>query len=377
MEEGTLVRWFKQEGDTVEVGEVVFLVETEKTSMEVESTVSGKIARILFPEGATIKAGSAVALVVSEGEELPSGIPIPAVVESVPVISTSGGVSEKVTNAGQPSLPAAQDHIRASPAARRLMRERFIDPSLVQGTGPSGAITSDDVNRLLVASKDFKIVSVGELTGRRLATARKLSQTGIVPVTLVCECDATWLLQTKSSYVGGGEEPSLTELIIPCVAKALKAHPRVNSLFENGKLRTVENINIGVAMDAPEGLIVPVIKNADRLSLAEIMSITRTLRDKTKAERLLPQDLEMGTFTITNLGMFGVGLFTPVINPPQVAILGVGLVTESPVSRNGKIESVKRLALCVTFDHRVMDGVEAARFLQSVKSSIENPEIDK
>lgn len=373
-EEGTLVEWHKKEGDSVKEGEEVFLVETEKTTMEVPSTVTGRIVKILYPPGTTLKAGQVVALAALLGEEVTDGqikelVSKLGAKESAPIAPIP---TTQMAEAKQPAEQAKPESAaRASPSARRLMREHSLTPEHVTGSGPGGLITADDVEKAVEAISSFKVSSTIELAGRRLTIARGLSQSGVVPVTLMTDANVKALVEGRAKASVDGKRPSITVLLVPLVARVLKLYPSVNAIFENEKIKIIENINIGVAVDTPDGLIVPVLKNADRMSIREVMGTLEALAEKARAGTLSLAELTLGTFTITNLGMLGVKSFTPVVNPPQSAILGVGIVEERPIVREGKVEVGYMTTLSLTFDHRVMDGAAAARFLKSLMEIVE------
>ena len=378
IDEGELIEWHKREGDSVTPGEKLFLVETQKASLEVESNVAGKLLKILCPVGTTVKVGQVVAIVVAPGEvvsedevgKLATGpTTIPEVPQAPQIPSPS------IQGRSQPG-PDAGPLVRASPSARRLMREHLISPDSVTGTGPGGLITASDVEKAVQTSSSFKVVKTIELTGRKGTMAKRLSQSGAIPVTLMRDVDATELVGWRVKITVEGRHPSITEMLVPLVAQTLKAHPDVNAVIENGRIKVIENVNIGIAVDTPEGLIVPNLKNADKLSINEVMANAKTLSEKARAGSLTVEELTMGTFTITNLGMFGVRSFTPVVNPPECAILAVGILEERAVAKEGKVEVRNMITLSLTFDHRVMDGAGAARFLATLSELVCNPKFD-
>jgi len=378
IDEGELIEWHKREGDSVTPGEKLFLVETQKASLEVESNVAGKLLKILCPVGTTVKVGQVVAIVVAPGEvvsedevgKLATGpTTIPEVPQAPQIPSPS------IQGRSQPG-PDAGPLVRASPSARRLMREHLISPDSVTGTGPGGLITASDVEKAVQTSSSFKVVKTIELTGRKGTMAKRLSQSGAIPVTLMRDVDATELVGWRVKITVEGRHPSITEMLVPLVAQTLKAHPDVNAVIENGRIKVIENVNIGIAVDTPEGLIVPNLKNADKLSINEVMANAKTLSEKARAGTLTVEELTMGTFTITNLGMFGVRSFTPVVNPPECAILAVGILEERAVAKESKVEVRNMITLSLTFDHRVMDGAGAARFLATLSELVCNPKFD-
>jgi pyruvate dehydrogenase E2 component (dihydrolipoamide acetyltransferase) len=216
------------------------------------------------------------------------------------------------------------------------------------------------------------VTSSTELSGTRLTIARKLRQINneAVHVTLIADVDATSLDMAKLRHSSDRPAPTITELLIQLVARTLRLHPQINAIFEENRIKTIDNINVAVAVDTPDGLKVPVVRDADKLSLSELVEKLRTLSHRARTGELTLEDTNGGTFTITNLGIFGVEAFTPIINPPQCAILGVGAMEEKPVVREGQITVRKIMTLSLSFDHRVMDGVTAARFLNALKNAI-------
>jgi pyruvate dehydrogenase E2 component (dihydrolipoamide acetyltransferase) len=382
--EGTIIQWLKHEGETVRVGEPIFVVETEKTTVDIEANVSGTLLKIIHPEGVTLQAGRVVGL-LAQPDEKPSTEVIEAKLrEIIAREAIQQPLREPVTPASTQKEASAelaatgQRPIRASPAARQLMRDYGIDPATITGTGPAATITIRDVK--LAAQKigpvesELRVTSSTELSGTRLTIARKLTQinTEAVHVTLMADVDVTSLFEVKSKHPIGQLTPTVTELLVQVVARTLRSHPEINAIFEGNRIKFIDNINVGVAVDTPNGLKVPVLKDADRLRLNQITEKVRSLSEKARTGKISLQDMSGGTFTITNLGMFGVEGFTPILNPPQCAILGVGVVQEKPAVLNGQITVRKMMTLSLSFDHRVIDGVTAARFLNALKSTISN-----
>ncbi len=377
--EAKILQWLRHEGDVISAGEPIFVAETEKTTVDVEATASGNILKIIHPEGTTLQAGRVVALVAQPGEN-PSSAEIEAKLAEISARENKQKTVQEMTKPS-PAIPAisvvrSEREIVASPAARRLMREHGIDPASVVGTGPASTITVNDVmaavQRIKPAQSELRVTSSTELSGTRLTIARKLTQINseAVHVTLMADVDATPLVEAKMRHSSDRPAPTLTELLIPLVARALRLHPQINAIFEENRIKVIDNINVAVAVDTPDGLKVPVVKDADKLSLSQIVEKVRSLGDRAQTGKLTLEDMNGGTFTITNLGMFGVEGFTPIINPPQCAILGVGTMEEKPVVREGQITVRKIMTLSLSFDHRVMDGVTAAKFLNALKNTI-------
>jgi pyruvate dehydrogenase E2 component (dihydrolipoamide acetyltransferase) len=379
--EAKIIQWLRHEGDTISTGEPFFTVETEKTTVDVEANVTGKIVKIIHPEGVTLQAGRVVALVAQPDENPPPQVIQAKLAEILARETKQEPVPEKSLSqlqAGPPQSTApttSEQAVRASPAARRLMRDYKIAPDSIVGTGPASTITVNDVMsavQKLKPQSDLRITSSTELSGTRLTIARRLTQinTEAVHVTLLADVDVTALSDVKSRHSADRPPPTMTELLISVVARTLRLHPQINAVFEENKIKIIDNINVAVAVDTPDGLRVPVVKDADKLALSQIVEKVRTLTERAKTGKIALEEMNDGTFTLTNLGMFGVEGFTPIINPPQCAILGVGAIQDKPVVIEGQITIRKVMTLSLSFDHRVMDGVAAARFLKDLKESI-------
>jgi pyruvate dehydrogenase E2 component (dihydrolipoamide acetyltransferase) len=323
-----------------------------------------------------------VVALVAEPGEAPSAQEIDAKIAEINIRESkrepTAQSASQVLMAETRETAAKNKHVRASPAARRLMRENKIDPGSIIGSGRGSTITANDVILAIQKScpQGLRVVSTLELTGTRLTIARKLTQSHneAVHVTLMADVDATYMYELKKKHSSDTPSPSFTELLIPMVARALRLHPEVNAIFEDNQIKIVDNVNVAVAVDTPNGLKVPVIRDADKLVLPDIVTRLRKVTEAAKKGQLTIEDMSSGTFTITNLGMFGIEGFTPIINPPQCATLGVGAVIEKPVVAEGQVAVRKVMTLSLSFDHRVMDGVTAAKFLSSLKTIISNDE---
>jgi len=341
MEWGRIVEWLKKEGESVREGEAVAVVEGEKTTFEIHSPADGVLEKILR----------------NVGEEVGVG-------ESLAIVQEAGAKEEAVL----------EERTRASPAARRLAKEHGIDLTTVKPTGPEGTVTKEDVMMVIETLKKETEVRPGrviKLEGIRRAIATRLSHSfhTSVPVTLMTEFDADRLQAAVKEAKAKGI--SFTAVIIKATAKALSEDSTLNAIWENDMIVQKDEINIAVAIDTPQGLYAPVIKNANTKSLAEISSELSELRRKALESNLSPEDLKGHTFTVSNLGAEGVTFFTPVINPPAVAILGFGTIDEKPVVRQGAVVAGKVGALSLVFDHRAVDGAPAASFLRRLRRIIE------
>jgi pyruvate dehydrogenase E2 component (dihydrolipoamide acetyltransferase) len=377
MTEGTIVRWLKNEGDQIEKGELLLEVETDKATMEVEARASGVLGRILVGSGVTLPVGQTIALIIQPGESLP---PLPT-----PIISTSASGEEEAPSAQSSPLASAtvdretRPSIRASPLAKRVAREHRIELAKICGTGPHGRITEDDVLRALEAQTEVEDGFL-ELNRIRKLTAERMAQSfQTAPhFYLAVEADAGEILVlhrelTQAVEAQPNPRLSLTDLLVAAVALALREHPLANSAWADGKIRVNQGIHIGLAMATDDGLVVPVLHNADQKSLAELALMRDKLIQKAKAGKLSLDELTGGTFTVSNLGMYGMDFVHPIINPPQSGILGVGRIRDRVVPFQGQVAIRPTVHLTLSVDHRVLDGTTAASFLHRVSELIEDP----
>lgn len=378
MEEGLIAKWLKHEGDTVYEGEAICEVETEKTTDEIQAPASGTILKIVHNEGKAVPVNAVIAVIGSPGEDISS---IPEL-GGLPTPTAAPTPTERVepTVARPAELEPSLERIKISPSARRLARERGIDITKIRGTGPSGRIVSEDVLRSAEkpeAAFPVEAYKSAQLAGHRKVIADRLSlsaRTAVhVPITM--EVDMTSASKLKKDQDKTGSRISYNDLLIKAVATALEEIPRMNSMLLGEELRTMQEINVGLAVGLEDDLLVPVIKNANRLSLAEISENASNLIERARSHSLTTKEMSGGTFTISNLGMFEVDLFAPVINPPETAILGVGRIASKVVVVGESGVTVRpMMTLTLVFDHRVVDGMLAARFLQRVKELLETPE---
>jgi len=363
MKEGTVIEWFKKEGDTVEKGEPLVEVLSEKATYDVEAPASGVLRKILAPKGTDVPVAGILGIITAPDEELPE-IEVAAAVPRIEVEEAVAVPERKV-------VERVEERFIASPAAKRLAREHDIDLTQVRGTGPEGRIVEEDVRSLIEEMKVTpRVREVIPLTGIKKTAAERVSLSARTApqTTLTMEVDMSNAMKLHEKV-----QVSYTDMLVRAVAKALREHSIINSTLEDEKIKIFADINVGVAVATERGLIVPVIRNADKKTLEEIASVSKELFEKTKQGKLTKEELTGGTFTITNLGMYGVDIFTPIINPPETAILGVGRVVERPVVVDGQIMVRPLMQLSLTFDHRVVDGAPAAEFLQKIKKFLENP----
>ena len=362
MEKGRVLEWFVAEGGTIKEGEPLLTVETDKAAVDVDAPISGVILRIVGQVDQEYPVGATLAWIGEEGEEIPD--------TPEPTAAATPISAEK----------------RVTPVARRLADRHGIDADALDGTGPDGRVTKEDVQRAIDAGPaEAGAAAPGgnrvPLTGIQRTAAERLSaswrETPLV--TEGIEVDFTACLAARAEKTAAwqeahGIEPSINDIVLKATAEALKAHMRLNAAYAEGAVEQFQEINLGVAVDSEQGLIVPVLHGADRLNIGEIAKATRDLGAKAREGKLPLTDLEGGTFTVTNLGGLGVDWFTPVLNPPQCAILGVGRVRRAPAVVGDDIVVRDIATLVLSFDHRVVDGAPCARFLAHLKALIENPD---
>ncbi len=374
MQSGKIVEWLKKEGETVQKGQPIVVIEGEKTTFEVEAPESGTLSKLLAAVGDDVQVSQPIAII---------GIGTASTVSTSTQVGAPGSQSPQpaVTAPTESTVPG--ERTVASPAARRLAQEAGIDLTIVQGTGPGGRISREDVLAAVNQQKSAQpivpalktrqpqIMKKASLEGIRKAVAERLSfsERNTVPVTLTIETDATKLVKLKDT-----EHVSFNSFVVKAVAKALEVHPMMNSSIEGDEITTYSDINVCVAINTDQGLVAPTIANANRKSLQEINNEVSLLAEKAKSNQLTIQELTGGTFTISNLGAYDIESFAPIINPPQCGILGLGRIAYKPYASGEQITTRPLTVLTLVFDHRIIDGLPAAKFLQTVKRNLEDPE---
>jgi pyruvate dehydrogenase E2 component (dihydrolipoamide acetyltransferase) len=398
MEAGTIVRWLKSEGEQVEKGEPLYELDTDKVTQEVEADASGVLLRIAVQEG-EVPVGQTIAVIGEEGEEV--------AVEAAPETKTDEEPQEEGSRApardedrergrqastdGAPQVseaPAAEParadgRVKASPLARRIARERGIDLASLRGTGPEGRIVAEDVERAAAAPA---VAAVSERTGEvervpltslRKTIARRMTEAWQAPAfQITMSADMTRAVELRERLLeraGEGVRPSYNDILIKVCAAALMRHRDVNARFAGDAVELLPSADIGVAVAVPNGLIVPVLRAAEVKSIEQIAVESRELVTRTREGKLRQEDLEGGSFTISNLGMYGVEQFVAVLNPPQAAILAVGAVEDRVVVTDGELEVRPLMTMTLTCDHRSLDGATASEFLRTVKDFLEEP----
>ena len=389
MESGTIVRWLKQEGDRVEKGEALYELDTEKVTQEVEAEAAGVVLKILAGEGEEVDVGKPVAVIGEEGEQVESA-PEPEAKAEAQAEEPAAEAEQREPEPEAPAErvesqePATRDgRIKASPLARRIARERGVELSEVRGTGPEGRIVAEDVERALAmpaapAPQVAGEVERVELTRIRRTIARRLTEAWTIPVfQLTVSADMTRANEVVRRHREAKEDVKLTvtDVLTKVCAQALMRHRPVNAQYTEDAIVRYPTANVGIAVAAPSGLIVPVIRSAERLTLSQIAMARSDVVTRARDGKLRQEDLEEGTFTISNLGMpqYGIEQFVAVLNPPQAAILAVGATEDRVVARDGDLEVLPMVTLTGTFDHRAVDGADGAEFLATVKAYLEEP----
>jgi pyruvate dehydrogenase E2 component (dihydrolipoamide acetyltransferase) len=380
MEKATIVAWMKEEKSRVAKGESICIIETDKINFEMESPEAGILVKILAKEGAALPVGGVIAVVAKEGETFDLDTVIKQAKEGkahleerppeIPIAISPSGTREE------------RRETKASPLARRIAEEKRVNLEGIHGTGPGGSITKEDVLRAFEerAAGSLQISKKIPLKGIRKVIAERmtLSWHTAPRVTQVMEVDMTEAVRFRDKHRSNWEEQgvrvSLNDILIKVMSQALREFPEINSSMKGDEIEVYGNVNIGIAVATERGLIVPVLQNTHRKSLLEIAQGSRVLIQRTQDGKIGPDDLKFGTFTITNLGAYGIDLFTPIINQPESAILGVGkLDRKVKVIDGDKIAIRWMMNLCLVFDHRVIDGASAAQFLSKVREILENP----
>jgi pyruvate dehydrogenase E2 component (dihydrolipoamide acetyltransferase) len=399
MEEGTILHWLVAEGDRVEVGQALVEVETDKANVTYEADAAGTVLALSVGEGATVPVGAPIAVIGAPGEELPRAPTAETLAAAAaPVagdVGASSRASGKAATGPSPttSAPPRSGRTKASPLARRLADRLGVDLAALAGSGPHGRVIRADVERAAAASNGGAEAptrvapvrepvvsakgeaSVHQLTRLQRTVARRMAESrATVPdFELRCEVDMTGIVELRERLRESTDTVlSYNDFIVKAVALALKEFPRVNGSYRDGAVETYSQINVGIAVAADDSLVVPTIFDADRLSLGEISRTARELTARVRDGTISPAELAGGTFTVSNLGMYGIDSFSAVINPPQAAILAVGSLKPRPVVLgDGQIAARQTLELTLACDHRVLYGADGARFLDRLREGLE------
>ncbi|WP_077302151.1 dihydrolipoamide acetyltransferase family protein [Virgibacillus pantothenticus] len=423
MSVGTLLQWFKEAGDYVEVGEPLFEIMTDKINIEVESYEEGTLLKKYAQVDEDVPVNAVIGYIGEKGEEVPEQPPVysgEGIEDTVPETTSEKEESENDQNL----LNQDQGKIRATPAAKRVAAEHNVDLSSIRGIGPEGRIQEQDVRdsldqkRVLSTPLAGKIAiennldigaiagtgargkivksdvltqmnrkesvdtvpEIWKLSGLRKVIAQKMTESvqTIPHVTLTSEIDMSNAVSLREALLPTIEQQtgyrlSYTEIIMKAVSYALRLHPRLNASLVEDEIIMNHDINIGLAVALDDALIVPSVKQADTKGLAELTKTSKMLGEKARDNRLSPEEMSGSTFTISNLGMYAIDGFTPIINPPETAILGVGRIMDKPVIVNGEVTVRPMMVTSLSFDHRAIDGAPAAAFLTELKSLLEDP----
>ncbi len=396
MESGAISAWLVEEGQEVQKGQALLEIATDKVTMEVEAQADGILRKILVPVGQEVPVSTTIGVIAAADEDIDSYVaaapsdPVPAAAPSAPAPPATPAPAIPVAPTPAPPAPVPSADAdgrrphKTSPKARKMAAEHGLDLSGVNGSGPGGRIVSADVLALVEQARLAPVptpaapVAEGliELSRAEQVAAERLtaSYQQIPHIHISMDVSAVWLQQFRTGYQLEGKKISFNDLIVKATARTLSEFPRVNSLEEGGRFRYASQINVGVAVAAEQGLVVPVIHDAAEKTVEEIALEGTRLIDAARRGELGPDDMLGGTFTISNLGMFGVSRFTAIINPPQVAILAVGAIENRVVASGADAFAVRpQLTLTLAADHRVVDGALAARFLARLKEVLETP----
>ncbi len=367
MKIGSVIQWFKKEGEEIQKGEPVVEVLSEKVTYEVEAPASGILRKILANEGVDLPIGATLALITAPNEELPE-IKFNAATQSSEKI-------EEILAEKKVKSAVVRERILASPAAKRMARDNDIDLALLEGSGPNGRIVEEDVEHFIEESarpkphvkREIPLMGIRKITAKRLTSSFQTAPHSFI----IMDVDMTKAVKLKEKT-----KTSYTAMLIKAVAETLRDNLVMNSTIADDRIRIYEDINIGVAVSTEKGLVVPVIRNADKKLLEEISTELNELTEKAREGKLSKEELTGGTFTVTNLGMYGVSMFLPIINPPEAAILAAGGIFKKPVVADDEVKVKPILTLVLAYDHRIIDGAPASIFLRDVKKVIEEGNLE-
>ncbi len=394
MTEGTLVRWLKKEGDKIEMGDILAEVETDKATMEMESFDEGILKEVYVKEGGKIGVGQKIALILGDGESADAPAPAPAAADKPASASDKPASTPKAAQAPAAApQPTGSSRVKASPLAKKVAAERGVSLEGVVGSGPGGRIVEKDVPLAGSAPKTaavpapIKLEKTGgdekriELSGMRKIIAERLlaSKTQIPHFYLSIEVDAAPLMRLRAEVNAANEAAGLgkitvNDFVLLAVARAAQQCPKVNAAWGGDHVMEYGSVNISVAVAVDDGLVTPVIRNAQSLSLREISVAVKDLATRARTKKLKPEEFAGGTLTVSNLGSYGIDQFYAIVNPPQAAIVAVGGITKKPVvNKKDEIVVGQRMTVSLSGDHRVVDGAVGAEYLGALRKLIENP----
>lgn len=402
MEEGTLLEWLKKEGDAVKSGETIANIQTDKATLEMEAPGSGTLAGIMVEAGATVPVGKPMAAILTSGEKLPEGWGNGSAArpesktppsESKPQTPAVSQRSEEPKAEQAPAVVTQTNgaRVKASPLAKKIAMGLNVDLRTVKGSGPGGRIVEKDVRAAAQSSvaapeakaktvtyaaapqdKEVSLNKLRQITAQRTAQSKREAPHFYVTV----DVDVERILELRKMYEADGvDKPSLNDFVVRACALALREMPVVNSIYQDGKLLELGAVNIGMAVALDDGLTLPVIHNADQLSISQISSVSKELAEKARANKLSPEELSGSSFSISNMGMLNVDVFAAILNPPNAGILAVGTAKKRAVvdEESGEIVARTRMNVTGSFDHRVVDGAVGAKFMNVVRDFLEAP----
>ncbi len=421
MTEGTITKWLVKEGDKVEIGQPLFEMETDKNTIQIDSTAAGEVLKLVAKEDETVPITETIAIVGKKGEDFTDLLPKKEEKKPEPAPAPAAPAPAPAAKAA-PAAPVADDvtpialeggRIFVTPRAKMTAERKNLDYKTVKGTGPSGLIIERDVlaaaavkaspvAKAIAARKGVSVTTVigtgenGKIVKHDILSgdANLSREDKVIPISGMRKVIADNMMNSvqsmahayhkvavdmsqakliRAAFKKAEKKVSFNDIIIMALGRALQEHPRMNALVEDGKITEKGSVNIGIAVAVDNGLIVPTVRDVQNMTLGEIHDESARLIAKTKAGGLKKEDYSGGTFTVSNLGMFGIDEFTAIVNPPQVGILAVGAMTDTPVVRDGQIVVRPIMNLVLTYDHRVIDGAPAAQFLSRVKELLENP----
>ncbi|MHB8468138.1 MAG: dihydrolipoamide acetyltransferase family protein [Gaiellaceae bacterium] len=382
MESGTIVKWLKAEGEAVAKGDPLYELDTDKVTQEVEAEASGVLLKIAVTAG-EVEVGKTIGFIGDEGEQVAAPAAEPAQQEAVP--APERAQSEAAPDEPVPARAApdsANGRVKASPLARRIARERGVELAQISGTGPDGRIVAEDVERAQAAPAPASAAPPGgevesrPLSNVRKTIARRLTQAWTVPafqLTVDADMSRANALVQRQRELYPDVRITVTDVLTKLSAQALMRHRDMNVQYAEEALLVFPSADVGIAVAAPQGLVVPVVRGVERLSIAQIAAVRADLVSRARDGKLRTDDLEGGTFTISNLGMYDVDQFVAVLNPPQASILAVGATRDRVVPRDGELVVLPLLTMTLTCDHRAVDGATGADFLRTLKAFLEDP----
>lgn len=394
MAEGLLVRWVKQVGETINKGDVLAEIETDKATVEVESSASGVVLSHIVDQGSIVPVNAPIAVVGAEGEKVDTPAAAPKPEAKAEEKTSTPQTQPTATPVAQTSAPAESGPVKASPLARKVAKDNGINLATVQGTGPGGRVTRKDVEAALAGGQTSKVESrpqpsttnyqptvedkVISTTKLRQAIGRRLVESKqTIPhfyVTHEYKMEAVMEMRKQiNAYLGDNEKVSVNDFIIKATALALRQFPNLNATIKGNEIIQFGHVNVSVAVTVPGGLMTVVVKDADVKSLRQISGEIKAMAGRAREGKVKPEDVDGSTFSTSNLGMYDVEEFIAIVNPPEAAILAIGSAKETPVVEGGQIKIGSRMKATISVDHRVSDGAEAAQFMQKLAEFLENP----